>query len=48
MHYQEKKDWLLAFKKDEDNENVKRWIDEYVLVLNREIEQVRVEEERDF
>jgi hypothetical protein len=47
-HYQEKKDWLLAFKNDENNENVKRWIDEYVLVLNHEIEQARVEEERRF
>jgi hypothetical protein len=48
LHYQEKKDWLLAFKKDEDNENVKRWIDEYVSVLSREVEQARVEEERRF
>jgi hypothetical protein len=48
LHYQEKKDWLLAFKKDENNENVKRWINEYVLVLNHEIEQARVEEERRF
>jgi hypothetical protein len=48
LHYQEKKDWLLASKKDEDNENVKRWIDEYVSVLDREIEQARVEEERRF
>jgi hypothetical protein len=46
LHYQEKKNWLLGFKNDEDNENVKRWIDEYVSVLNREIEQARVEEER--
>ncbi|MGA2315056.1 MAG: hypothetical protein ABSG71_01580 [Thermodesulfobacteriota bacterium] len=48
LHYQEKKNWLLGFKNDEDNENVKRWIDEYVSVLNREIEQARVEEERRF
>jgi hypothetical protein len=48
LHYQEKKNWLLDFKKDEDNENVKRWIDEYVSVLIREIEQARVEEERRF
>jgi hypothetical protein len=48
LHYQEKKDWLLTFKKDEDNENVKRWIDEYVSFLSREVEQARVEEERRF
>jgi hypothetical protein len=48
LHYQEKKNWLLGFKNDEDNENVKRWIDEYVSALNREIEQARVEEERRF
>jgi hypothetical protein len=48
LHFQEKKDWLLAFKKDEDNENVKRWIDEYVSVLNRQIEQEKIEEERRF
>jgi len=48
LHYQEKKNWLLDFRKDEDNENVKRWIDEYVSFLNREIDQAGVEEERRF
>jgi hypothetical protein len=46
LYYQEKKNWLVDFKKDEDNENVKRWIDEYVSVLDRKIEQAKVEEER--
>ena len=48
LHYQENKNWLLNFKKDEDNENVRRWIDEYVSVLNRRIEQEKIEEERRF
>jgi hypothetical protein len=46
FHYQEKKQYLLDFKKDEDNENVKRWIDEYVSSLDRYIERAKIEEER--
>jgi len=46
VHYQEKKQFLLDFKNGEDNENVKRWIDEYVSSLDREIERARIEEER--
>ena len=38
---------MLAFKKDEDNENVKKWIDEYISMLNEEIERARIEEERE-
>jgi hypothetical protein len=48
LHYQEKKNWLFDFKKDEDNENVRLWIDEYVSALSRQVEQARVEEERRF
>lgn len=47
LHYQERKQQLLDFKKEEDNENVKRWIDEYVSLLGREIERAQIEEERD-
>ena len=47
LHYQEKKQQLLDFKKDEDNENVKRWIDEYISSLDREIERARIKEERE-
>ena len=47
LHYQTKKQHLLDFKKNEDNENVKRWIDEYVSLLDRYIEQAKIEEERD-
>jgi len=47
LHYQEKKQEMLKFRQTEDNENVKRWIDEYVDVLNSMIERERIEEERD-
>jgi len=47
LHYEKKKQHLLDFKKGEDNENVKRWIDEYVTSLDRHIERAKIEEERD-
>lgn len=46
LHYQKKKELLLEFKKEEDNENVKCWIDESVSLLNQRIEQAKIEEER--
>jgi hypothetical protein len=46
LHYQEKKQQLLDFKRGEDNENVKRWIDEYVSALKWDIEQAKIDEER--
>lgn len=46
LHYQKKKEKLLEFKKGENNENVKRWIDDYVTLLDGEIERSRIEEER--
>ena len=46
LHYQKKKQHLLEFKKGEDNENVKRWIDEYVSSIDKRIEQAKIEEER--
>ncbi len=47
LHYQTKKQWLLDYKKEENNENVKRWIDEYVASLDQQIERARIEEERE-
>jgi hypothetical protein len=38
---------LLDFRRNEDNENVKRWIDEYVARIDKEVEHARIEEERD-
>jgi len=47
LHYQAKKQELLDFRKNEDNENVKQWIDEYVSSLDEQIERERISEERD-
>jgi|GEM_PF-430584 len=46
QHYQQKKDGLLAFKDKEDNENVKRWIDRFVIGLDKQIEHEKIREER--
>ena len=45
---QELKQKLFSFKEGEGNKNVIRWIDEYVSALDWEIEQYRIEEEREF
>jgi hypothetical protein len=47
LHYQKKKQQLLDFKKEEENENVKRWIDDYVSSIDKRIEQAKIEEERE-
>ncbi len=47
LHYQKKKQNLLEFKKEENNENVKCWIDEYVSSIDKRIEQAKIEEERE-
>ena len=46
LHYHETKQKLLDFNKVEHNENVKRWIDEYIAILDEQIKQARIEEER--
>jgi len=48
LHYEEKRKTLLSFKKDENNENVKLWIDEYVTKLDAYIKGAKIEEEREF
>ena len=47
LHYLGKKQQLLDFKKEEKNENVRRWIDDYISSIDRRIEQAKIEEERD-
>jgi hypothetical protein len=47
LHYQTKKQQLLDFRKDEGSPNVKRWIDEYIASLDRQIEREKIEEERE-
>ena len=46
-HFQNKKKGLAELKAAEDNENVRRWIDDYCDELNELIEQYIIEEERD-
>ncbi|MGR3318661.1 MAG: hypothetical protein ACUZ8O_09290 [Candidatus Anammoxibacter sp.] len=46
LHLQGKKQPLLDLKKDEDNKNVKLWIDEYIFSIDKDIEQAKIEEER--
>jgi hypothetical protein len=46
LNYETKKQQLLDFEKDEDNPNVKLWIDEYVASLDRQIEREKIDEER--
>jgi hypothetical protein len=45
-HLSSKKEDLLKFKQGETNRNVRRWIDEYIGIMNREIKRARVREER--
>ncbi len=46
-YYNAKKQKLLHIKTNEDNESIKRWIDDFVNVLRRDIEVAKVEEERE-
>jgi hypothetical protein len=47
LHYEARKRWLLDFKRGETNADVRRWIDEYVALLDRQIEHAKIEEERE-
>ena len=47
LHYKEKQQKLLRLKDGEDNENVKRWIDEFVEELEERIEHAKINEERE-
>jgi hypothetical protein len=46
-HLSGKKEDLLNFKQGETNRNVRRWIDEYIGIMDREIKRARVREERE-
>lgn len=41
-----KKEHLLKFKHGETNRKVRRWINEYIGIIDRKIERARVQEER--
>jgi hypothetical protein len=45
-YYESKKQKLLELKKDEQNENIKTWIDEYVVELDGKIEYSKFDEEK--
>ena len=47
LHYENKQQQLLHLKDGEDNENVKRWIDEFVEELEKDIERAKIGEERE-
>ena len=47
LHYENKQQQLLRLKDGEDNENVKRWIDEFVERLEEDIEHAKISEERE-
>jgi hypothetical protein len=47
MHFKLVKQELLDFKSVEVNQNVRRWIDDYVVELDEHIERAKMREERD-
>jgi hypothetical protein len=47
LHLEKKKQRLLEFGKNETNLRVRHWIDEYVASIDRRIERVKIEEERE-
>ncbi|HUS49109.1 MAG TPA: hypothetical protein VMZ91_03035, partial [Candidatus Paceibacterota bacterium] len=46
LHYQNRKQEVINYKKEEENTNVRNWIDEYVAALDESIEREKLEEER--
>lgn len=46
IHYQLKRDGLVEFRKDETDEKVKKWLDEIIAGLNKDIEREKIVEER--
>ena len=48
LHLESKKDKLLRIKEDEDNVNVKQWLNEFIDDLEEDIKHARIDEEREF
>jgi hypothetical protein len=48
LHWADQKRMLEDFKKTEDNQKVRQWIDEQITWLDEQIERARVEEEREY
>lgn len=47
LHLENKKLRLLEFAKNETNDNVRRWVNDYILQLDRSILREKIEEERE-
>jgi hypothetical protein len=47
LHLESKKDKLLRIKADEDNVDVRQWLNEFIDDLEEDIEHARIEEERE-
>lgn len=48
LHLESKKSKLLRIKANEEDKNVKQWLDEYVKGLKEGIERAKIDEEREF
>ena len=48
LHLEEKRKKFLCIQVNEDDKNVKRWLDEYIRGLEEDIERAKVDEEREF
>ena len=48
LHLEWKKNKLLRIKVDEDNVDVKQWLNEFIDDLEEDIEHARINEEREF
>lgn len=46
-HLEAKREELLKFKDGESNKKVRRWVDEYVCIIDKELKRARIREERD-
>ena len=47
LHLEQVRAEILKFKDGEENENVIRWIDEYLKGMDRDLERAKIQEERD-
>ena len=48
LHFEAKRDKFLGIQVNEEDENVKRWLDEYIEELAEAIGRARIDEEREF
>ena len=48
LHYEAKRDKFLRIQVNENDKNVKQWLDEYIQQLEEDIEHARIDEEREF